>query len=238
VASVLKNRIVLAVVIFLCVIGLALPFAFLKLEWSFMKLRTFVDSCTPTSPPPIYIKDEQHTEARAILTQVTAAGTKYNGFVYKSCAETFSFGYTWFTNYFNVVCDTNDDSKLCTIWMENSKGHDLLGEKALNLWKLVHSSEESEEIIVKLDDDTMIQKRVLAEFVDEFSKNKDCVIAGVMNYWGDDFQWPLGRLYITRNRPCHLPVISDGRTPPFSTSGRIVRSVTLSEPRRIKRSVI
>ncbi|KAG0248341.1 hypothetical protein BG011_000177 [Mortierella polycephala] len=129
------------------------------------------------------------------MNQQTASGTKYSGFVYKSCAETFSFGYTWFTNSFNVVCDAKDVSALCTLKMENANGYETLGEKSLNLWRFVHSSNDVEEIIVKIDDDTMIQKHLFDEFIDEFAK-RDAIIAGMINTWGGEFYWPLGRLYM------------------------------------------
>ncbi|KAF9963456.1 hypothetical protein BGZ70_007408 [Mortierella alpina] len=133
-----------------------------------------------------------------IKNQVTASGTPYTAFVHKLCAETFSFGYSWFTNTFNIVCDPNDVSPLCTIKMDNSNGYDSLGEKSLSLWKYVQNSDDVEDIIIKIDDDTMIQKHVFDEFVDEFAKRTDNSIAGVMNTWGGDFYWPLGRLYMFR----------------------------------------
>jgi len=131
-----------------------------------------------------------------VKNQVTASGTPYTAFVHKSCAETFTFGYTWFTNSFNVVCDSNDPSPLCTLKMENPNGYDTLGEKSLNLWKYVRRSNDVEDIIIKIDDDTMIQKHVFDAFVDEFAKRKNNSIAGIMNTWGGEFYWPLGRLYM------------------------------------------
>ncbi|KAG0012398.1 hypothetical protein BGZ82_002613 [Podila clonocystis] len=131
-------------------------------------------------------------------SQETASGTKYLGFVHKSCAETISFGYTWFTTIFNIACDTNDPSPLCTVWLKNSNGYVSLGEKSLALWKLVHDTEGTPDIIVKLDDDTIIQKHLLDEWIDAFAKSS-AVIGGTMVEWkkdGYDFWWPLGRLYM------------------------------------------
>ncbi|KAG0013259.1 hypothetical protein BGZ81_001150 [Podila clonocystis] len=133
-------------------------------------------------------------------SQETASGTKYLGFVHKSCAETISFGYTWFTTIFNIACDKNDPSPLCTVWLENSNGYVSLGEKSLALWKLVHDTEDTPDIIVKLDDDTIIQKHLLDEWVDAFAKSP-AVIGGTMVKWEKegmpyDFWWPLGRLYM------------------------------------------
>ncbi|CAO3568864.1 unnamed protein product [Mortierella alpina] len=142
---------------------------------------------------------ESRSESKSkspILNQVTASGTPYTAFVHKLCAETFSFGYSWFTNTFNIVCDPYDQSPLCTIKMGNSNGYDSLGEKSLSLWKYVHTSDDVEDIIIKIDDDTMIQKHVFDEFVDEFAKRTDNSIAGVINTWGGEFYWPLGRLYM------------------------------------------
>ncbi|KAG0051079.1 hypothetical protein BGZ83_004111 [Gryganskiella cystojenkinii] len=194
-----RRRATLVAIIVLVTIGLAVPMGFLKLEWSSQDLRSSSSSSSPYSL--IYMTDAQRrAEHRTMLSHVTASGTKYTGFVYKSCAETFSFGYTWFTNYFNVVCDTGDLSPRCTLRIENSKGYDNLGEKSLNLWKMVHTSDEAEEIIVKLDDDTMIQKHVLDEFIDKFAKNKKCILAGMVGRWEDTFFWPLGRLYMYKKR--------------------------------------
>ncbi|KAF9932087.1 hypothetical protein BGZ75_009118 [Mortierella antarctica] len=142
-----------------------------------------------------------------IKNQVTASGTRYTAFVHKLCAETFTFGYSWFTNSFNIVCDTLDPSPLCTLKVENSNGYNTLGEKSLNLWKYVHQSDDVEDIIVKIDDDTMIQKHVFDEFVDEFANRTDNTIAGVMNTWGGEFYWPLGRLYMFKKS--HLPPAGD-----------------------------
>ncbi|KAF9566417.1 hypothetical protein EC968_003761 [Mortierella alpina] len=142
-----------------------------------------------------------------VKSQVTAAGTRYTAFVHKSCAETFSFGYSWFTNEFNIVCDPKDPSPLCTLKMDSSNGYDTLGEKSLNLWKYVHGSDDVEDIIIKIDDDTMIQKHVFDEFVDEFASRADNTIAGLMNTWGGEFYWPLGRLYMFKKS--HLPPAGD-----------------------------
>ncbi|KAG0081809.1 hypothetical protein BGZ93_006790 [Podila epicladia] len=130
--------------------------------------------------------------------QETASGTKYLGFVHKPCTETIAFGYTWFTTIYNIVCDKNDPSPLCTVWLENSNGYESLGEKSLALWKFVHDTEDTPDIVVKLDDDTVIQKQILDEFIDDFAKSP-AVIGGTMNKWtadGYDFWWPLGRLYM------------------------------------------
>ncbi|KAF9972355.1 hypothetical protein BGZ73_004543 [Actinomortierella ambigua] len=138
------------------------------------------------------------TKVGQFWTQLTAKGTPYLGFVHKSCAETLSFGYTWFSTIYNIACDKNDPSPLCTIWLENSNGYVSLGEKSLALWKQVHETENIPDIVVKLDDDTIIQKQVLDEFIDYFS-TQPCIIAGTMVSWKDenyDFWWPLGRLYM------------------------------------------
>ncbi|KAF9282089.1 hypothetical protein BGZ68_006215 [Mortierella alpina] len=142
-----------------------------------------------------------------VKNQVTASGTRYTAFVLKSCAETFTFGYSWFTNTFNVVCDSQDTSPLCTLRFENAAGYDTLGEKSLNLWKYVHQSNDVEEIIIKIDDDTMIQKHVFDEFVDEFAKRRDNTLAGMINTWGGEFYWPLGRLYMFKKS--YLPPADD-----------------------------
>ncbi|GJJ70991.1 hypothetical protein EMPS_03341 [Entomortierella parvispora] len=158
----LKNKVVLAAIILMITIALALPIAFLRMEWSFKDLASSYSSYS-------YARSPSHDRPRILRSQVTKSGTRYTAFVYKSCAETFSFGYTWFTTEaFDVVCDTLDKSPLCTVNIENSKGYELLGEKSLNLWKLVHSTEDSEEIIVKIDDDTMIQKQVMDVYTDKF----------------------------------------------------------------------
>ncbi|KAF9972354.1 hypothetical protein BGZ73_004542 [Actinomortierella ambigua] len=137
---------------------------------------------------------EHRSNANAILTQRTEKGTLYNGFVYKPCVDTMSFGYTWFTNIFNVVCDRQDKSPMCNLRIKSSSGYSSLGEKSLNLWKLVQRAPKATEIIVKLDDDTIIQKHVLDAIIDDFA-SKPCVLGGLLHSDGG-WYWPLGRLYM------------------------------------------
>ncbi|KAG0253553.1 hypothetical protein DFQ27_007344 [Actinomortierella ambigua] len=134
-----------------------------------------------------------------------------------------SFGYTWFSTTFNIVCDRQDTSPLCTLRIKTSgsNGQSSLGEKSLKLWKLVSRSSggggggdggsaataavtavaTTANIIVKLDDETIIQKHVLDEFIDDFAR-KPCIVAGIPhnsnnnNNGGDGRYWPLSKLYM------------------------------------------
>ncbi|KAG0042652.1 hypothetical protein BGZ83_000210, partial [Gryganskiella cystojenkinii] len=205
--AVARNRAILGVIVLLVVVGLILPVMFLELEWSLKDLGSF-SSQRPFSR--LHFTDNQGKRHRgAMLNQVTASGTKYTAFVHKSCAETFTFGYSWFTTAFNIVCDSEDPSRLCNLWIENSNGYETLGQKSLNLWKLVHAMDSAEEIVIKIDDDTLIQKHVLDEFIDNFARKKECKVAGMINRWGDEFHWPLGRLYLFKKWA--LPATGDAR---------------------------
>ncbi|KAG0253554.1 hypothetical protein DFQ27_007345 [Actinomortierella ambigua] len=178
---------------------LVIVFAFTTLwHFEFQFAQTGSETQRPRQVQPGGLSTLPNTKVGQFWTQQTASGTKYVGFVHKSCAETMSFGYTWFSTIYNIACDKNDPSPLCTVWLENSNGYVSLGEKSLALWKMVHQAEDIPDIVVKLDDDTIIQKHVLDEFIDNFAK-QPCVIGGTMVKWAKDeydFWWPLGRLYM------------------------------------------
>ncbi|KAG0241685.1 hypothetical protein BGW41_005560 [Actinomortierella wolfii] len=156
-----------------------------------------IDQPSAVPPPPVNASLSR-AKVGQFWTHQTAKGTKYAGFLHKSCADTLSFGYTWFSTIFNIACDKSDPSPLCTVRLDNSNGYVSLGEKSLALWKQVNEAEDLPDIIVKLDDDTIIQKNVLDDFVDYFA-SKPCFIGGTMVPWKDEkynFWWPLGRLYM------------------------------------------
>ncbi|KAG0229947.1 hypothetical protein BGW42_001275 [Actinomortierella wolfii] len=193
-----------------------LPTSGKKAVWALLTILGLLILAAPSlydSKNP-YDSRQLVSDASVIKIQHTESGTPYSGFVYKSCTETLSFGYTWFSNIFNIVCDRRDRSPLCNFWVKSSSGYTSLGEKSLNLWNYVRHAAANEvaEIVLKIDDDTIIQKHVFDKLIDDFAR-KPCKLMGV--FWGDDngangsYFWPLGRLYIFKRSA--LPPIDSPR---------------------------
>ncbi|KAF9323661.1 hypothetical protein BG006_001250 [Podila minutissima] len=104
----------------------------------------------------------------------------------------------WHVTQAVKVCDLSNSDRMCDAKMSKDYDYDELGLKAQEWLQSDRFSQivDQNEVIVKLDDDTIVSKDVLDDLVDAFIKS-DCKFAGAIRQT-DGFFWSSGPLFLVK----------------------------------------
>ncbi|KAF9585694.1 hypothetical protein BGW38_001178 [Lunasporangiospora selenospora] len=137
------------------------------------------------------------------ISKTTAVA--YEMYIYVGCTISPFASVLWHFNQAVKVCDAKNNDNQCSVKLKQNYDYNELAFKAKD-WLL---SEEfgallnKSQIIVKLDDDTIIPKETLDGLVQEFSES-DCLFAGNMRYYGDErVFWSDGPLFMVKSAYLH-----------------------------------
>ncbi|KAG0251833.1 hypothetical protein BG011_007355, partial [Mortierella polycephala] len=133
-------------------------------------------------------------------TASVAAAAAYEIYMYIGCTVSPFAAVLWHFNQAVKVCDAANLDSACNIKMKKNYDYDELAFKAKD-WLLseeFNAIMDKNEVIVKLDDDTIIAKDTLDRLVGEFMAG-DCQYAGNMRYHGDErIFWSNGPLFMVK----------------------------------------
>ncbi|KAG0239771.1 hypothetical protein BGW41_007486 [Actinomortierella wolfii] len=125
---------------------------------------------------------------------------KYGMFLYLGCTASPFASVLWHVTQAVKVCDRSNSDQLCDVKMSNDYTYDELGLKSVE-WlgsDRFRQMTDQNEIIVKLDDDTIISKDIMDGLVESFSKSK-CKFAGIMRRRQEDgLYWSSGPLMLVK----------------------------------------
>ncbi|KAF9571315.1 hypothetical protein EC968_000755 [Mortierella alpina] len=123
----------------------------------------------------------------------------YDIYMYIGCTVSPFAAALWHFNQAIKVCDADNLDGECTVKMERNYDYEVLGMKAKHwlLSKEFGAILDRNEIVVKLDDDTIISKDILDRLVREFSSS-ECVFAGNMRKTKEGYYWSNGPLFMVK----------------------------------------
>ncbi|KAF9917731.1 hypothetical protein BX616_000092 [Lobosporangium transversale] len=124
---------------------------------------------------------------------------KYDIFMYIGCTVSPFAAVLWHFNQAVKVCDADNLDSSCNIKMNKNYNYDFLGHKAKD-WLLssdFNTLLDRSDVVVKLDDDTIISKTILDNLVSEFAA-ADCKYAGNMRKTQAGFYWSNGPLFMVK----------------------------------------
>ncbi|KAF9177612.1 hypothetical protein BGZ51_008522, partial [Haplosporangium sp. Z 767] len=131
-----------------------------------------------------------------------AAAVPYEIYMYIGCTVSPFAAVLWHFNQAVKVCDADNLDNACNVKMKKNYDYDELAYKAKD-WLLSEEFSaimDRSEVIVKLDDDTIIAKDTLDRLVEEFAA-ADCLYAGNMRYHGDErIFWSNGPLFMVKTK--------------------------------------
>ncbi|KAG9060852.1 hypothetical protein KI688_007921 [Linnemannia hyalina] len=122
----------------------------------------------------------------------------YGIYMYLGCTVSPFASVLWHVTQAVKVCDLSNSDRMCDVKMSKDYDYDELGLKAQEWLQSGRFSQivDQNEVIVKLDDDTIVSKDVLDDLVDAFIKS-DCKFAGAMRE-ADGFFWSSGPLFLVK----------------------------------------
>ncbi|KAF9946854.1 hypothetical protein BGZ72_011084 [Mortierella alpina] len=127
------------------------------------------------------------------------APVRYDIYMYIGCTVSPFAAALWHFNQAIRVCDADNLDSECTFKMNQNYDYEILGIKAKH-WLMSKEFDavlERNEIVVKLDDDTIISKDILDKLVHEFSSS-ECVFAGNMRKTKEGYYWSNGPLFMVK----------------------------------------
>ncbi|KAI1288993.1 hypothetical protein EDD11_009451 [Mortierella claussenii] len=130
---------------------------------------------------------------------VSSPKTNYDIYMYIGCTISPLAAVFWHFNQAIKVCDEGNLDSACSIKMKRNYSYDSLGRKAKD-WLLsddFNAVISRNDVVVKLDDDTIISKTVLDALVQEFAAS-DCNYAGNMRKSEEGFYWSDGPLLMVK----------------------------------------
>ncbi|KAF9971893.1 hypothetical protein BGZ73_005061 [Actinomortierella ambigua] len=128
-----------------------------------------------------------------------ATTTKYGMYMYLGCSASPFASVLWHVTQAIKVCDRSTSDRMCDVKMSKDYDYDVLALKAqewLQSDRFTQMLDEN-EVIVKLDDDTIISKDSLDGMVEEFVRS-ECKFAGVMRE-SNGLYWSSGPLYLVKS---------------------------------------
>ncbi|KAF9201418.1 hypothetical protein BGZ49_008326 [Haplosporangium sp. Z 27] len=145
------------------------------------------------------VKDLQIITAGPSSSSINTTPHKYGIYMYLGCTVSPFASVLWHVTQAVKVCDSSNSDRLCDVKMKKDYDYTELAFKAKE-WLLSDRFSEmldQNEVIVKLDDDTIISKDILDGMVDEFMRS-DCKFAGVMRENPDGLFWVTGSLFLVK----------------------------------------
>ncbi|KAF9156191.1 hypothetical protein DFQ26_009443 [Actinomortierella ambigua] len=128
----------------------------------------------------------------------TTTTTKYGMYMYLGCTASPFASVLWHVTQAVKVCDASSSDRLCDVKTQRDYPYDELAYKARE-WLLSDRFSQmldENEVIIKLDDDTIVSKDAIDGLVEEFVR-ADCKFAGVMRQSNGLF-WSNGPLFLIK----------------------------------------
>ncbi|KAG0300545.1 hypothetical protein BGZ98_009094 [Dissophora globulifera] len=132
-------------------------------------------------------------------SSLEATSHKYGMYMYLGCTVSPFASVFWHVTQAVKVCDLSSSGQ-CDVKLKKDYTYDELGFKATEWLQSERFSQmlNESEVIVKLDDDTIIPKNILDDMVDQFVKS-DCKFAGAMRVRDyDGLYWSSGPLILVK----------------------------------------
>jgi len=124
---------------------------------------------------------------------------KYGIYMYLGCTVSSFASVFWHVTQAVKVCDRLNSDRLCDYKMTEDYDYNLLARKA-RAWLLSDryaQMVDENEVLVKLDDDTIVSKDTLDEMVSQFA-DSDCLLAGMVRQAENGMFWNTGALYMVK----------------------------------------